>query len=391
MKHIQFLKTLKRLCFSGQLTLADKLGQKWIIYFVDGNIIHATGGRHSVRRWQRNLKQNCPYYSSNPIIWKRDLVNTSKPFLLGWEYALLSVWQEQDGISRKHISKIISFTVVEILFDLAQATEITEQIQLQPPYSNPIVSLDVTWAITAFKQQWRAWEGAGLMKISPNQAPIIQNPEQFRSRKAAQFYHTYIKLLDGKQTLRDLAVRLQKDVGKMTSKFLPLIDLGWIQLTDVPDLPSPIHKDKEKPTQDGDRTPQTLTIEASKQNSGKLIACVDDSVRVHYVMKKLLTAAGYQFLGIDDAIRAIGVLVTKKPELIFLDLVMPYSSGYEICKQLRKLPSFNHIPIIILTGNDGFANRLHSNFVGASDFLSKPLSADKVLGTINKHLKSGST
>ncbi|MEM9218925.1 MAG: response regulator [Cyanobacteria bacterium P01_F01_bin.150] len=384
MKHIQFLKTMKRLCFSGQLILTDQLSRKWIIYFSKGHIVHATGGTHVVRRWQRNLKSYGPDYLVNSIVWKRDLCNESESTNMGWEYSLLSFWLDQDYISYKQIKKIIFHTVVEILFDLAQAKDITENIQLKSPLQNPLVSIDVAWVITAFKRQWRIWEGAGLTHVSPNQAPIICNQEKFNSRKAAQFYQSYIKLINGKKSLRDLSVEIQKDVNLLTSKFLPLMDLGWIQLTEIADLSSPISEKISNPK--CNQVHQKLLTEYSKKNSSKLIACVDDSLSVHYVMKKLITAAGYKFLGIDDSLRAIGILINRKPELLFLDLVMPNASGYEICKKLRKLPSFNHIPIIILTGNDGFKSRLHSNFVGASDFLSKPLSAEKVLGTINKYL-----
>ena len=52
-------------------------------------------------------------------------------------------------------------------------------------------------------------------------------------------------------------------------------------------------------------------------------------------------------------LRAIAMLLSRKPDLIFLDLVMPDTNGYEICGQLRKLTYFRQTPIIILTGNDG--------------------------------------
>ena len=86
---------------------------------------------------------------------------------------------------------------------------------------------------------------------------------------------------------------------------------------------------------------------------------------------------------------SLGILLTRKPDFIFLDLVMPNANGYEICTQLRKLSSFRDTPIVILTGNDGFANRLRSNFAGASDFVSKPFNAEIVLSVIGKHLKQG--
>jgi len=108
-------------------------------------------------------------------------------------------------------------------------------------------------------------------------------------------------------------------------------------------------------------------------------------------MEALLTSAGYEFLGVDSALRAISVLLARKPDLIFLDLVMPEANGYEVCEQLRKLSCFRNTPIVILTGSDGYSNRLRANFAKASGFLGKPLNAEAVLGEIRRHLEQGAT
>jgi chemotaxis family two-component system response regulator PixG len=83
-------------------------------------------------------------------------------------------------------------------------------------------------------------------------------------------------------------------------------------------------------------------------------------------------------------------LLSRKPDLIFLDLVMPNTNGYEICSQLRKVSAFRITPIIILTGNDGIIDRVRAKIVGASDFLSKPVDAETVLAVTSKHLNSNS-
>ncbi|MEM7771531.1 MAG: response regulator [Cyanobacteria bacterium P01_A01_bin.37] len=291
-------------------------------------------------------------------------------FELGWEFALLATWIEQQKISQDQAKKLILATAIEVLFDIAQTTEITEHIKLNTSFSNTSTLIDVDQAIGSFHKVWRVCQRASLTKVSLNQAPLIREPEKFHNRKFAQFYNAYITLLNGKRTLRDVSVKTHQHALEITSKFLPLVHLGWVQLVDVPDLPVPTYERKPIVT-------------------GELIACVDDSIMIHQVMEKLLTSAGYQYLGIDDAMRALGILMARKPELLFLDLVMPNASGYDICKQMRKLSSFQDIPIVILTGNDGIASRIRSNFVGASDFLSKPLNAEKVLGVIHKHLKQG--
>ena len=99
-----------------------------------------------------------------------------------------------------------------------------------------------------------------------------------------------------------------------------------------------------------------------------------------------MTNAGYQFVSEMDGLRAIAVLLNRKPDLIFLDLIMPNTNGYEICTQLRKLSYFKQTPIVIVTGNDGLIDRVRAKMVGSTDFISKPVNEKIVLDTINKYL-----
>lgn len=102
-------------------------------------------------------------------------------------------------------------------------------------------------------------------------------------------------------------------------------------------------------------------------------------------------AANYQFVGINDPLRAIAILLARKPDLIFLDLVMPNANGYEICGQLRRMTFFKDTPIVILTGNDGIVDRVRAKMVGSTDFISKPVDPEIVIGTIRKHLRQESS
>ena len=101
-----------------------------------------------------------------------------------------------------------------------------------------------------------------------------------------------------------------------------------------------------------------------------------------------MTNAGYRFVGINDPLRAFSILMALKPDLIFLDLMMPNINGYELCNKLRQISIFQNTPIVILTGNDGMVDRVKTKLVGATDFLSKA-NVDKqaVKETMRKHLR----
>lgn len=379
-KQIQFLKTLKQLQFSGQLVFTDAKEEQWTLYLYLGSLTYATGGTHPMRRWQRNLTAYCPQIIANSSVLNFNPARFSAvTFTTDWQYQLLCLWVAQQKITHEQAQQVIRSIVTEVLLDVAQAMRVVHQINQDPnnSLSAPLVLIDVQDAVVKVQSLWQAWQDAQLAKYSPNNAPLIKQPEELRKRTSIQLYQTLSHILNGQYTLHDLAMKMQRDVVQVSSSLLPYIHLALVELITIPDLPNPINTPVYK-------TPIT-TADSTKQ----MVVCVDDSPLVCQTMESLLTAAGYQFLGVNDALRAFGILLSRQPDVIFLDLVMPNINGYELCSKLRKLPAFHNTPILILTGNDGIVDRVRAKLVGASDFLSKPIDAGTVLSMIRKHLEPG--
>ena len=162
---------------------------------------------------------------------------------------------------------------------------------------------------------------------------------------------------------------------------MPYVEKGYLTLNPLADLPEPnISKDLPgKSSQGSSSAPAPVSTRP-------LIACIDDSPIICQSMERVITDANYRFIGISDPLRAIAQLLAQKPDLIFLDLVMPNANGYEICGQLRKLSLFKETPIVILTGQDGILDRVRAKLVGATDFISKPVTGTVVLETMARHL-----
>jgi len=368
---------LKQERFSGKLLLKDAKGQGWIFFLFLGRILYATGGNNTVRRWRRNLIANCPEFESNQLNISTN-ISLNKSFNICWEYQLLYSWVEQQKITREQSVKIISGIVTEVLFDVIQAMQVSYQVEPENSSFAQLVLLDVGQVITEVQQVWQTWQEARIIDRSPNRVPVIKQPEQLQQKTSASLYQILIKLLDGQRTLRDLAVIMKRNVVEVTCSLLPYIQAGLVELIDIPDLAPPIAP-----------TPPVIPT-ATSTSSGPLIACVDDSPLVCQTMEKILTTAGYQFLAVQDSLRAIAALLSHKPDLIFLDLIMPNTNGYEICTQLRKVSTFRNTPIIILTGNDGIIDRVRAKLVGATDFLSKPVNVEIVLAVARQHLNHSS-
>jgi len=377
-KQVQFIQTLKRIRFSGHLILTSPDDQKWVFYLCQGSLMYATGGTHPVRQWLRNVAAHSPQLRLDRLTIQRDLSEFNQANCQTcWQYYLLSLWVKQQKITHEQTKNLIQSVITEVLFDIAHAQQTTYQIKQDNTLSTQLPVIDVENAIAQANQRWQAWHHDVVADYSPNLAPVIRQPKALEARTSEAVYQLLSKLLDGKHTLRDVAVQMKRDVLQVTRSLLPYIRWGLVELISIPDLPSPVK-------QESPENPSTTT-----QSTQPLIACVDDSPLVCHTMEKLLTASGYRSLVIDDGLRAIALLIARKPDVIFLDLVMPNTNGYEICAKLRKLQAFQTTPIVILTGKDGIVDRVRAKLVGASDFLNKPIDAGTVLNVISQHLKQG--
>ncbi|NJO41784.1 MAG: response regulator [Cyanobacteria bacterium CRU_2_1] len=367
----ELFATLKQLQFGGQLVLTDCIGREWAFYLHRGFIVYATGGDHPVRRWKRNSAIYLPQQSTDIAALQCELANSTDDFGSCWQYQLLWLWVEQQHVTAEQAARVVWSDIVEVLFDITQATQVN--CELKPNHSLPkrFVLIDAGQAIAEVDRLWQAWKAAKMAEYSPNKVPVICETEDLRQRISASAYQMLSQLLERQQTLREIALEMKRDVLTLLRSLLPYIQSGLVELRNTADLPTPLFSSPALP-----------------ETEEPLIACVDDSPWVAKEMEKILTAANYRFVGLNDPLRAIGVLVALKPDMIFLDLMMPNTNGYEICGRLRKLTCFHYTPIVILTGNDGVIDRVRAKMVGSTDFLSKvTVDAKQVLGAIDKHLK----
>lgn len=377
LKQTGFFENLKQPRFSGQLLLTGPRKTKWTFYLYLGRLVYATGGHHPVRRWRRNLVAYLPHIQSHMGAIQGDVDRLELDDHNNcWEYELLCFWVEQQKVTLEQAAKMIRQNIVEVLFDVTQAMQVT--CELKPdknlPFSTRLVLIDAEQVIIEAQKGWQAWQSAKIADRSPDMAPIITQPQELEQQTNPQIYQTLSQLLDGQQTLRDLSVRMKRDVVTVTRSLLPYVQRGLVRLIEIADLEPP-------------KLPIHGIDDETLNNQKITIACVDDSPLICQTMEKIITNAGYNFIGVNDALRAIAILLSKKPDLIFLDLIMPNANGYEICSQLRKLTFFKHTPIVILTGNDGLVDRVRAKMVGSSDFISKPVDTALVLETIRKHLR----
>ncbi len=365
-------KTCTLLQYSGKLDIKTARGHRWTFYYRLGRIVWATGGTHPFRRWRRHMAQYCPEVDVDKIQLRAE--DTQIDY---WDYRLLEILHEKQKIKREQINSIVESTIAELLFDLAQQanfTPITSDRNQDVILETPMSFTSADMSLKFMQDSWKTWSDAGLANFYPDHAPILRRPEQLESSVSPAVYKNFVTLMNGKYTLRDLAFKMKQTIMPVTRSLLPYILKGIVELIEIPDLPLKISEAKPNST-------------ATKPSSSSpLIACVDDSPQVCQMLEQILVPSGFRFVKIQDPLQALPILIEHKPDLVFLDLVMPVASGYEICAQLRRVSVFAHTPIIILTGSDGLLDRVRAKVVGSTDFISKPVAADKVMAVVRKYV-----
>ncbi|NES81599.1 MAG: response regulator [Moorea sp. SIO2B7] len=344
------------------------------LHFCYGRLLYATSDFHPVRRWHRSLKKYCPNWVPE------SLTKSSKN---PWEYQLLYQGITQKQLNITQAKAVIRNVTQEVLCDLGSLADLTVNWEpRQKTNSNlslglTLSSLEMDLVISEAAQMQQQWKKAGLGKIRPNLAPILQQQADLQELSNLNKY------LKGNPTLWDLACHLQKPVHSVTRALIPWVKKGMVQFKKIPDLPIPTFK--QPATLSESPLPESKLSKSSGRE--RLIACIDDSPLIAQILKAILEPVGYKILIIQEPMRGIAQLAEHQPELIFLDLIMPNVNGYNVCQFLRSTPMFKDTPIIVLTGENSRMNRNRAKLVGASNFLSKPPQNEQVLEMIEQYIR----
>jgi two-component system, chemotaxis family, response regulator PixG len=372
--------------FSGNLIVQVVDTPSWMLYFSGGLLAGISGGIDTIDRWKRNLA-----LASLNVPLDRLIKSTNDR-----EIFLNSNKIAQECVAKEVLFDIIQFSQNKgdrLSYRFIPVSDKNMQVQSALPL------LELQPILTATIQAWQQWGKYGLAAYAPSLFPIIRESAQVSSFDGNKDLQYLIASIDGTKSLRSLAIGHHKNLIDVVIPLLPLLKLNIISLSTSkqPDVELEIQSDRKLDLADLNAATGQPQIEISVPTHGlqnrtiskviPLIACIDDSLSVYISMEKIITDYGYRCFGIQDPLRIITGLLKNKPDLIFLDLIMPVTNGYEVCEQIRKTPSLAHIPIVILTGNDGLIDRVRTKFVGANGFLGKPIQASAVTKMIDKYLE----
>ncbi len=120
--------------------------------------------------------------------------------------------------------------------------------------------------------------------------------------------------------------------------------------------------------------------------AGLRVMVIDDSKTIRRSAENLLTKVGCEVITVNDGFEALSAVVEFKPQLIFMDVMMPRLDGYQACALIKNNASFRKTPVIMLSSKDGLFDKAKGRVVGSEEYLTKPFTRDELLNVIRSHM-----
>lgn len=122
--------------------------------------------------------------------------------------------------------------------------------------------------------------------------------------------------------------------------------------------------------------------------SGLRVMVIDDSKTIRRTAETLLKKEGCDVLTAVDGFEALAKISDQKPNIIFVDIMMPRLDGYQTCALIKNNAQFRGTPVIMLSSKDGLFDKARGRIVGAEQYLTKPFTRDELLGAIHRYAKA---
>jgi DNA-binding response OmpR family regulator len=118
------------------------------------------------------------------------------------------------------------------------------------------------------------------------------------------------------------------------------------------------------------------------------IVIIEDDLTFLDLLRVHLASAGHEVLTAEDAALGLRAVIDNPPDLILLDLSVPYLDGFEMIEALHGDPATRNIPVIVLTGHGDDDTYTHARKLGAAQLLTKPVARDLLMKAIDGQLNS---
>ncbi|MCO7247615.1 MULTISPECIES: response regulator [Halomonadaceae] len=126
--------------------------------------------------------------------------------------------------------------------------------------------------------------------------------------------------------------------------------------------------------------------------TGTTILMVEDEEDIAFLLRFMLERSGYQVEHAEDGRQALeritfGAGSSQVPDLVLLDIMLPYHDGLEILARLRAQPAWQEVPVLMLTAKAREADIVRALELGADDYVTKPFQPDELLARLRRFLR----
>ena len=132
-------------------------------------------------------------------------------------------------------------------------------------------------------------------------------------------------------------------------------------------------------SQIADAAPQSVNLNVK-------VMVIDDSKTIRRSAETLLKKVGCEVVTAIDGFEALAKITEHKPDIIFVDIMMPRLDGYQTCALIKNNQTFKATPVIMLSSKDSIFDRARGRIVGSEKYLTKPFSKEDLISAITTHV-----
>lgn len=116
------------------------------------------------------------------------------------------------------------------------------------------------------------------------------------------------------------------------------------------------------------------------------VMVIDDSNTIRRTAEALLSREGCVVATAVDGFDSLTKIVDDRPDVIFVDIMMPRLDGYQTCALIKNNREFRQIPVVMLSSKDGLFDKAKGRIVGADAYLTKPFGRNELFAVLEQVL-----
>ena len=125
--------------------------------------------------------------------------------------------------------------------------------------------------------------------------------------------------------------------------------------------------------------------ESAANSKNLCVLIIDDSATIRRSAETMLANEGCEVITAENGFEALSKITQHRPDLIFVDIMMPRLDGYQTCAIIKNNAEFRDTPVVMLTSKDGLFDMARGRVVGSDQYLTKPFTREELLGAVKQH------